>query len=55
MIKQTYYRGYHSLLGIRIFYGKTVIFTKDKDISSVILGFRDEPLHTNDKGINGKI
>ena len=43
--------GYHSLLGIRICFEKTLIFTKDKDILSQILRIRDKTLHANNERI----
>ena len=48
------YRGYPSLLGIRIFVEKKPIFTKDKDILSIILRIKDISLHLEDLGINRK-
>ena len=48
------YRGYPSLLGIRIFVEKKPIFTKDKDILSIILRIKDKSLHLEDLGINKK-
>ena len=46
--------GYHSLLGIRICFEKILIFTKDKDILSIILRIKDKSLHLEDLGINKK-
>ena len=45
------HRGYHSPLGIRIFFDKTLIFAKDKDILSLNLRIRDETLHVNNERI----
>ena len=48
------YWGYPIHLGIRIFVGKKLIFTKDKDILSIILGIKDKSLHLEYLGINKK-
>ena len=46
--------GYPIHLGIRIFVEKKPIFTKDKDILSIILRIKDKSLHLEDLGINKK-
>ena len=45
-------RGYPIHLGIRIFVEKKPIFSKDKDILSIILRIKDKSLHLEDLGIN---
>jgi hypothetical protein len=49
---KTVNRGYPIHLGIRIFVEKKPIFTKDKDILSIILRIKHKSLHPEDLGIN---